>query len=246
MTTPAGFDELHRLAGEAARFARIFSVEQDSEKTFTGQDETARVTVSVDADGQVTDVELAQDWDEAIDPRNLGAAVVEAVHAATACRVSVWADRVAEAGEEPAEPAPPRTQAPVTINPSTAAIEDLLYLLHRVGQETRPPERTGRRRDPGDEPDRPRLTKGRSDGRHVVVALDGTTVAEVRVETNTMWIGGANHLEVASELRSAFEAAYLRAEEEAPARRSDSAVAELRARTADPQEFVARLFGLDR
>lgn len=242
MTTPAGFDELHRLAGEAARFARIFSVEQDAGRTFTGQDGTARVTVSVTADGQVTDVELAQDWDEAIDPRNLGAAVVEAVQAATADRVSAWADRVAEAGEEPAEPAPPRTPAPVTINPSPAAIEDLLYLLHRVGQETKPPARRGA--EPV--PDRPRLTKGKSDGGHVVVALDGRTVAEVRVQTNTMWIGNANHLEVASELVSAFEAAYERVEEEAPGRRSDSAVAELQARTADPQEFVARLFGLDR
>ncbi|MFC4858779.1 hypothetical protein [Actinophytocola glycyrrhizae] len=243
MTTPAGFDDLHRLAGDAARFARIFSVEQDAGHTFTGHDATERVAVSVTADGQVTDVELARDWDREIDPRSLGAAVVEAVGAATVNRVSAWADRVPGAGDEPGEPAPPRTREPVTINPSTAAIEDLLYLLHRVGQETAPPER-GRRRDPG--PARPAPTKGKSEGGHVVVVLNGTTVAEVRVETNTMWIGGANHLEVAGELRSAFEAAYLRAEEEAPARDADSAVAELKALTADPQEFVARLFGLDR
>jgi DNA-binding protein YbaB len=243
VTTPAGFEELHRLAGEAARFARIFSVEQDAEKAFTGQDETGLVTVSVNADGQVTDVELAADWDKTIDPRKLGATVIEAVNAATVNRVTEWADRVAEAGAEPAEPEPPRAPAPVTINPSTAVIEDLLYLLHRVGQETKPAER-GRRRDP--EPVRPALVKGRSDGGHVVVALNGKTVAEVRVETNTMWVGGANHLEVAGELRSAFEAAYRRAAEEAPARRTDSAVAELQALTADPQEFVARLFGLDR
>jgi DNA-binding protein YbaB len=243
VTTPAGFEELHRLAGEAARFARIFSVEQDADKAFTGHDETGLVTVSVTADGQVTDVELAQDWDATIDPRKLGATVVEAVNAATVNRVTEWADRVAEAGAEPAEPEPPRTPAPVTINPSTAAIEDLLYLLHRVGQETNPAER-GRRRDP--EPARPALVKGRSDGGHVVVALNGKTVAEVRVETNTMWIGGANHLEVAGELTSAFEAAYRRAAEDAPARATDSAVAELQALTADPQEFVARLFGLDR
>ncbi len=58
MTTPAGFEELHRLAGEAARFARIFSVEQDAETVFTGHDGTESVAVSVTADGQVTDVEL--------------------------------------------------------------------------------------------------------------------------------------------------------------------------------------------
>jgi len=244
VTTPAGFDELHRLAGEAARFARIFSVEQDAEKTFTGHDETETVTVSVNADGQVTDVELARGWDKAMDPRMLGAAVVEAVSAATVTRVTSWADRVAEAGDEPEEPTPRPAPQPVTINPSTAVIEDMLYLLHRVGQETKPPERRGRGEEPA--PARPRLTKGKSAGGHIVVALDGKTVAEVRVETDTMWVGGANHLEVASELRSAFEAAYRRAAQEAPARRTDSAVAELQALTADPQEFVARLFGLDR
>ena len=243
MTTPAGFGELHRLAGDAARYARIFSVEQDAEKTFTGHDETELVTVSVNAGGEVTDVELAPGWDRTIDARKLGATVVEAVNAATVNRVTAWADRVADGSEEPVGPTPPRTPEPVSINPSTAAVEDLLYLLHRVGQETKAPER-GRRGE--DAPARPVLTKGRSEGGHVVVALSGTTVAEVRVETNTMWVGGANHLEVASELRSAFEAAYRRAAEEAPAPRSDSAVAELRELTADPQEFVARLFGLDR
>jgi hypothetical protein len=80
----------------------------------------------------------------------------------------------------------------------------------------------------------------------VVVALDGKTVAQVQIETETIWVGNANHLEVAGELLSAFEAAYRRADEEAPVQRSDSAVAELQALTADPQEFVAKLFGLDR
>jgi DNA-binding protein YbaB len=247
VTTPAGFEELHRLAGEAARFATIFSVEQDAATTFTGHDATGLVTVSVDADGRVTDVELAADWDRTIDPRGLGAAVVEAVGAATARRVTSWADRVAAADEEPPRQAPAPRQAQVTINPSTAVIEDVLYLLHRVGQETAPPAR-GRRAEPVPPPQR---TRGRSAGGHVVVVLDGATVAEVRVETGSMWVGGANHLEVASELRDAFEAAYRRAEElaTAGAGRADgagSAAAELRALTADPQEFVARLFGLDR
>ncbi len=258
MTTPAGFEELHRLAGQAAHFAKVFSVEQDAARTFDGQDATGLVQVSVDAGGQVTDVRLERDWDRTVDPRSLGAAVVEAVGAATVARVSSWADRVAAAADEPVEPTPAPAPRPVAINPSGQVVDDLLYLLHRVGQETKPPERATRRRghdddydnydDHDDEPApvRKRLTKGRSEGGHVVVALDGKTVAEVRVETDTMWVGTANHLEVASELRSAFEAAYRRAEEEAPRRRSGSAVAELQALTADPQEFVAKLFGLDR
>lgn len=254
MTTPAGFEELHQLAGQAARFATIFSVDPDEASTFEGHDETQLVHTEVNAAGQVVDVRLERDWDKTIDARRLGAAVIEAVNAATVTRLSAWADRVAEAADESQpqpelEPAPVRAPEPVTINPSGAMVDDLLYLLHRVGQETKPPERA-RRRDYDDDdelaPARKRLTKGRSEGGHIVVALDGTTVADVQVETDTMWVGGANHLEVASELSSAFEAAYRRADEEKPALPHTSAVAELQALTADPQEFVARLFGLDR
>lgn len=258
MTTPAGFEEIHRLAGEAARFARMFSVEPDEARTFEGHDETEKVHAEVDANGRVTDFRLDREWDKTIDPRMLGAAVIAAVNAATAARVSSWADRVADAENETAEtaePVPPRAAPePVTINPSAQTIDNLLYLLHRVGQETAPPDESPRRRDRDaydeDEDDampvRKRLTKGKSEGGHVVVGLDGTTVAEVQVETDSIWVGTSNNLEVAGELRSAFEAAYRKAAEEAPARRSDSAVAELQAMTADPQEFVAKLFGLDR
>jgi DNA-binding protein YbaB len=249
LTTPAGFEELHQLAGQAARFATIFSVDPDEASTFEGHDETQLVHTEVNAAGQVVDVRLERDWDKTIDARRLGAAVIEAVNAATVSRVSTWADRVAEVADEPAEPVPVRAPEPITINPSGAMVDDLLYLLHRVGQETKPPERA-RRRDYDDDdeptPARKRLTKGRSEGGHIVVALDGTTVADVQVETDTRWVGSANHLEVASELSSAFEAAYRRADEEEPKPRGTSAVAELQALTADPQEFVARLFGLDR
>ncbi len=255
MTTPAGFDELHRLAGQAEHFASMFSVAQDEEQTFAGHDESEQVHVEVDAEGRVTGVELERDWNSTLDPRGLGAAVVEAVNAATTTRITAWADRVAEAADTPAPATPPRTPEPVTINPSGQMIENLLYLLHRVGQETKPPERRARRavadhddydEDVEETPTRRRLTKGTSDGGHVVVGLDGKTVAQVQIETDTIWVSHANHLEVAGELRSAFAAAYRRADEDARTQRSDSAVAELRALTADPQEFVAKLFGLDR
>lgn len=258
-TPPSGFDELQRLAGEAGRLARMFSVEPDESRTFEGHDESELVHAEVDAEGRVTDVRLDRDWDRTLDPRRLGAAVVEAVNAATITRVSSWADRVADAqdaaaeGEPPAAPRP--APQPITINPSGKVVEDLLYLLHRVGQETKPPERPARRRARDDDYDDyedeapvapTRLTRGKSEGGHVVVGLDGKQVAEVQVETDSMWIGTANHLEVASELRSAFAAAYEKAAEQETTRGKDSAVAELRALTANPQEFVNKLFGLDR
>jgi hypothetical protein len=71
-------------------------------------------------------------------------------------------------------------------------------------------------------------------------------VVEVQIETDTRWIGTANHLEIASELRSASAAARDAVAEATPRRRSDSAIEELRALTENPQEFVARLFGTRR
>lgn len=250
-TTPSGFEEFHQLAGQAARLARAFDTEPDRARTFEGDDETGLVHVVIDASGRVTDVRLERDWDRTIDPRRLGATVIEAVNGAIVSRLSSWAGRLTDVADVPQAPEEPRgAPEPVIINPSGQMIDDLIYLLYRVGREMTPPERPRRRAHDDEEeaapPVRRRLTRGRSKGGHIVVALDGTTVAEVQVETDTMWIGGANHLEVADELRGAFAAAYRRAEDEAPAPRSDSAVAELRALTADPQEFVAKLFGLDR
>jgi DNA-binding protein YbaB len=246
MTTPAGFSELHGLKGEAERLSRVLGASQDPEATYEGQDESETVTAVVDGDGKVTDVRLEREWYDTLDARRLGAAVLEAANAAGTARLAGWAEKVAEAEEnEPAAtqtptPEPAAPAEPVEINPSGEMIERLLSLLHRASTEAEKEARaTAAMADL-----RRRPVKGRSEGGHVIVVLDGMRLVEVRIETDTRWIGTANHLEIASELRDAFAAAYRNVDETTPRRGSDSAIEELRALTADPQQFVAQLFGV--
>ncbi|HEY7595048.1 MAG TPA: hypothetical protein VH969_17985 [Actinophytocola sp.] len=224
--------------------SRVLGAAQDPDATYEGRDETEAVTAVVDGDGVVTDFVLDREWYDKLDARKLGAAVVEAVEAAGIARLTGWAEKVAEAeeNEPPAKasalPAPPAM--PVDIRPSTEMIDHLLYLLHRVGNESAAETKAA---EAGAQ-FKPRPIRGGSAGGHVTVALDGRKVVEVRIETDTRWIGTANHLEIASELRGAFVAAYENVAEAAPRRRADSAIAELQSLTADPQEFVAKLFGV--
>jgi len=245
MSPPTGFDALHELAGEADRMSRVLGAALDPAATFEGHDETENVYAVVDADGAVTDFRLEREWYDEIDSRKLGAAVLEAVNAAGVARLSTWAEKVAEAeANEPAAntPAPPAPvpAGPFDINPSGEMVDKLLSLLHRAGTEAQAEAKTAAAAAQA----KPRPTKGVSDGGHITVLLDGQQPVEVRVETDTRWVGTANNLEIVSELRSAFVAAYRAAEEAAPRRRSTSAITELQALTADPQEFIAKLFGI--
>jgi DNA-binding protein YbaB len=248
MTMPAGFSALHQLRGEAERMSKVLGAGDDPTATYEGRDETESVTAVVDGTGTVTDIRLEREWYDTLDTRKLGAAVVEAVNAAGVAQVTGWAEKVAEAEQhEPAATSTaeaaadePAAREPFEINPSGETVERLLSLLHRVGAEAEAEAKAAEAHANM----RRRPVKGRSAGGHVTVAMDGKRVVDVQVETDTRWIGTANHLEVASELRDAFAVAYANVAEAAPRRRSDSAIEELAALTADPREFVAKLFGV--
>lgn len=246
MSQPTGFEALHQLAGEAERMSRVLGAAQDPAGTYEGHDEQEIVYAVIDADGTVTGFRLEHEWYDKVDPRKLGAAVLEAVHAAGVARLSTWAEKVADAEETepvaaPVAPGPPPAEA-VDINPSREMVDQLLYLLHRVGTEA---EAEAKARAAAAQVRR-KPVKGRSEGGHITVAMDGKELVEVQVETDTRWIGTANNLEIVSELRSAFAVAYQNVADATPRRRSNSAITELQALTADPQEFVARLFGIRR
>ena len=242
MTMPPGFEDLHRLRGEAERMTRVLGAAQDPDATYQGHDETEAVTAVVDIDGVVTDVSLEREWHATVDHRRLGAAVIEAVNAAGIARLSGWAEKVAEAEENEPDAAPAALPAPpampVDINPSGATIDHLLYLLHRVGKESEADAQAAAAAAAmAQEP-----VTGESAGGHITVVLAGKQVADIQVEYR--WVGRANYREIEGELRTAFAAAYDNLAESTPARRPDSAIAELQALTADPQEFIANLFGV--
>ncbi|OLF05800.1 hypothetical protein [Actinophytocola xanthii] len=240
MVMGAGFEALHQLAGEAERMSRVLAGPAPAEHA--GQDRSGTVHVVVDEAGAVVDARLDRDWYDSVDARVLGAAVLEAVDAAGVARLSAWAEAVAEAQETTGSTSvapPPVPAGPVHIDPPADLVDRLLTLLHRAGREAEAEAKTAA----AAEDYRRRLVRGSSDGGHVTVGMDGPRVVEVQIETDTRWIGTANHLEIASELRSAFEAARAAVAEAAPRRRSDSAIEELRALTDNPREFVAALFG---
>jgi len=240
VTTPPGFEDLHRLRGEAERTARVLGAAQDPDATFEGHDETEAITAVVNMDGVVTDVGLEREWHATVDHRRLGAAVIEAVNAAGIARLSGWAEKVAEAeeNEPPASPGAPPAPDPIDINPSGAMIDHLLYLLHRVGKETEADQKAAEAAAmTAQQP-----VTGESAGGHITVVLTGKQVADVQVEYR--WVGRANYREIEVELRTAFARAYENLARATPPPRPDSAIAELQALTADPQQFVANLFGL--
>lgn len=246
MSMPAGFSAIHKLRGEAERNSKVLAAGSDPTATYEGQDETESVTAVVDGTGTVTDFRLEREWYDNLDARKLGAAVIEAVNAAGVAQLTGWAEKVAEAEQsEPAAdavPAAPAAEpgAPFEINPSGEMVERLLSLLHRAGSEAEADVKAAE----AHERLRRRPVKGRSAGGHVSVAMDGKQVVDVQIEIDTRWIGTANNLEIVSELRDALAVASANVAEATPRRRSDSAIAELQALTADPQEFVAKLFGV--
>lgn len=193
-----------------------------------GHDQTGTVHVTVDAAGEVAEVALDRHWSDAIDRRRLGPAVLEAVTSAYLARLSAWADQAAA----PLEPAPtPRGEVavPGRLDPTPGLLHDVLRLLDRVDEEQAAAAAPAR-------------VCGASAGGHVRVWVDGAAaVVDVRIELATTWIRTANHREIASELRSACRAAYAARKTTAG---ESGALSELTALTADPDEFVARMFGL--
>jgi len=219
---------------------RVLGAGPDQDATFEGRDESEAITAVVNMDGVVTDFSLEREWHATVDHRRLGAAVMEAVNAAGLARLTGWAGQVAEAEEnEPAAtPAPPPAPTPIDINPSGAMIDHLLYLLHRVGKEAEADAKAAEAAALNAQ----QPVTGESAGGHIAVVLQGKQVTDVQVEYR--WVGRANYREIEVELRTAFAHAYDNLARTTPPPKPDSAIAELQALTADPQQFVANLFGV--
>ncbi|GAB3469181.1 hypothetical protein [Actinophytocola sediminis] len=239
-------DELRQLVGEAERMGTVLDTGRNPDARYAGQDATETVAVVVDTDGRVVDVTIDRDKFRAGDLRLLAAATLEAAGNAETARVSDWAERITEADATlPAVevPASPPVSAPFQINPPRVMLDQVLTLIHRASEESSAELR--RAEALAAAPRRP-ITKGRSEGGHVVVGMDGQRVVRVEIETDTSWIATANEREIAAELRDAFAEAYRNLDDAAPRRRANSAIDELRKLTENPQEFVNTLFGINR
>ena len=201
---------------------------------YEGHDQTETVHVVLDGAASVTDVRVARGWQAKVDSRRFGQVVLEAVEAAGKAQLAAVAGQWVHNQDIVDEPEPAAVE-PIEINPSRATMDHLLNLLDRADSAIH--ALTAERPTP--------TTTGRSAGGHVTVSLTGQRVVDVDMERR--WVGVANNLEIAGELRSAFASAYTAAAEaKRLASPPSGPIAELKAMTNDPNEFIANLFGIRR
>lgn len=187
-----------------------------------GADSTGTVHLSIVPGGEVVDVRLEQNWRRTIGVAGLGAAVLEAIQAAGRAYTAGWAEALADVRREPV--AAPRVLPKVEFD--AASIHNALIMLEDLRRErkTRP------------KLDRNKVTNGTGASGNVTVTLRGRRVVDVLVEAR--WNG--NHLETASELRSAFRSAYQQLPPLPDLTSGGSTT------PSDPAEFIATLFGARR
>lgn len=188
-----------------------------------GHDRTRTVQAVVDATGQVVDFRIAREWRRGIDSRNLGSVVLEAVRTALAAQLSARGNQVPNAREL-------STVRPARVSPSPVALRHVLSVLAQARKA-----HDGAAREPAEG----HRAGGFVTVGFVTVSLVGMRIVGITTESRR----NANNMEVAGELRRAFQAAYATVRSAENHARSSGALAELRSLMADPQEFVRTLFG---
>ncbi|MFE3001077.1 hypothetical protein ACFXG4_39605 [Nocardia sp. NPDC059246] len=123
--------------------------------TAVGNDDSGVITVTIDADGQILDVGVADDWNHRIDPRQLGAAVVKAANNAIEASIQAMMpgdvealERVATLRIEDFDTTPPvQPEFIRSVNQPTMSIDHLanavLTAMESPGPSLEPPTFVG-------------------------------------------------------------------------------------------------------
>ncbi|MEJ2859011.1 MULTISPECIES: YbaB/EbfC family nucleoid-associated protein [unclassified Saccharothrix] len=189
---------------------------------FVGRDATGAVAVDVDETGRVRQVTLDPDWRAALDPRRLGAAVVEAANDGTVRALAGQADRTRAT---PAPTAPP-TDEPIT----PAAAQRLLDAVHA--------DLDAFTRGLAEVVDRDVTVTSR--GGHVRGTARTGRVLDLSVDPH--WARRARDSEIASELLDVLATLHARSTPNGPASGPRSAaISELTALLSDPETLLRRL-----
>lgn len=206
--------------------------------TVVGSDDTGLVEVQLDGAGRVTAVEVHREWARRLGPESIGRAVVSAAGDAVTRRATVFADQITNPAPAPArspeprfspEPDPPRDNERrgaqlldlmSTLDQALAEIDVLTDRLEALAT---------------------REITGRSASGRVTVTITGQQL--VAVEPDGRWLReDPTGRQVADEIESACRTAYAAAAQQTEAAEAESPhVAEVRALTRDPREFVRRL-----
>ncbi|WP_309115774.1 YbaB/EbfC family nucleoid-associated protein [Saccharothrix sp.] len=196
------------------------------EDTFVGRDAAGVVTVAVDETARVRQVTLDRGWREALDPRRLGAAVVEAANDATLRALVNQAERPPTTTTPPTPP----TDEPIT----PAAAQQLLDAVHA--------DLDAFTRRLAGVVDRDVAVTSR--GGHVHGTARTGRVLDLSVDPH--WARRARDSEIGSELLDVLAALHARSTPgELASGPHSAAISELTALLSDPQTLLRRL-GLTR
>jgi hypothetical protein len=237
---------LRDLRREAETLSERFNVGQDATAaTYDGYDPTRSIRVAVDSGGRVRDVEVERSWRDSIDPRQLGASILAAANAATMERISGWAALVAEApgnastngyrSQYARDGAPhyPDAGGGPTSRAARETMREMFDLLDGIESELDDLERRLEARVR-------QGTVGHGAGHHISVTLSGGQIANVEI-VDVRWLEIANNLTIASEARSAFEAAHTAAKDAEQDTVNRGAIGALQALVGDPEGLLRRL-----
>jgi hypothetical protein len=143
--------DLAELQRRAAALERLLEAAQASAPQVEGSDSTGTLTATIGADGLPASLKVEHGWQRRIMPERFGSAVVEAFAAASANRMSVWGQALAEGSwlstvdnvrreiEGPPTPvatAPPRTPPAAGARPLNDLINDTLAAFEHIDETT--------------------------------------------------------------------------------------------------------------
>lgn len=192
----------------------------------SGQDEDRIIDVVVTPDADVVAVHLAPDWQRAVDPRQLPAAVVSAANTATMRALARNVERFEATPDDAAAASPGVDDAPLTAL-------DVRRLLDAVSAEL---DSFTERLSPVVD----RRANAASAGGHVRGTAQRGQV--LRMEIDADWAGNVRHAELESELldvlRDLHNASTPRELAAGPA---SGAISELMELARDPQRLMRRL-----
>ncbi len=203
-------DELRDLQKYAAQFQSMISTARNAAPSrASGYDTSGLAFAEVDRDGQPTTLRIEQGWRNALEPAQLGAAIIEAYQTATQTHLEEWGadlkrqgwqydarefDELVSAAPTPSESlfAVPRTVGePRPVEALLSAVIDELDFSHVLA--TQPPA-------PAREPAAP----------HSRVSVTLTNGALESVHIDADWAEGRQSSTINSELAGALQAARLR------------------------------------
>lgn len=253
-----GASDVGRLQAEANDLARRMAKVQDPAASYQGIDTHAVVTVTLDGNGLIRDVAVAQGWQRVGGAAQLAVAVQEAREAAVLERLrrldeilkeQLDSDEVPPAGSATSPSGADVSDSSITelveslsaqaSSASTvAALRELVSMLEGVDADL-----DELARQVSGQQSRP--YEGRSTGGHVTVRVAGDG-AVLRVDYESRWLRGAHEFNIGRETRDAFEAAYrVAGAQTMQGLLPNSRIAALDRLAGDPLELARRL-GLHR